>query len=223
MSGRDTSKDGFRNKLEFFLLTRFSLVWKLLQAIPFVRGWLNRFLINRAVNKTKPRPYQFSTMANYTSWSSLTDRTYSGRHLPEATDEYVRSLPDIEKVLELFKRPPGKERLSSKSTLLFSHFAQWFTDGFLRTDRNDPRKNTSNHDIDLSPLYGIKPSHTDILRKGEQGLLKSQVINGEEYPPFYFDSTGQPLEEFKDLLEKKDGVGLVDLMTKSKELRERLK
>ena len=33
----------------------------------------------------------------------------------------------------------------------------------------------------------------------------------------------QHLEKFKDLLEKKDGVGLVDLMSKAKELRERLK
>jgi prephenate dehydrogenase len=33
----------------------------------------------------------------------------------------------------------------------------------------------------------------------------------------------QQLEKFKDLLEQEDGAGLVDLMTKAKELRERLK
>lgn len=181
------------------LLTRFGVVWRLLQAVPFVRRWLNRFLINRAVNKTKHRPHQFSTLANYTSWSSLTDRTFSGRHLPEATDTYIESLPDIERVVELFARPPEGEQLSTKSTLLFAHFAQWFTDGFLRTDRDDLRKNTSNHDIDLSTLYGIHPSHTSLLRKGERGLLKSQHLNGEEFPPFYFDSAGDALEEFKDL------------------------
>ncbi len=45
---------------------------------------------------------------------------------------------------------------SEKSTVLFSYFAQWFTDGFLRGDYRDPLKNTSNHDIDLSNLYGLK-------------------------------------------------------------------
>ena len=196
---RDTSRDGFLNKLEFFFLTHFGFAWTILQAMPFVRRWLNRFLINRAVNKTEHRPHQFSTLAEYTSWSSLTDHTFSGRHLPEATDEYMASLPDVEEVVALFARPEGGQRLSAKSTLLFSHFAQWFTDGFLRTHPEDLRKNTSNHDIDLSTLYGIQPSHTSMLRKDEGGLLKSQHLNGEEYPPFYFDSDGKPLDEFKDL------------------------
>ena len=87
---------------------------------------------------------------------------------------------------------------SEKSTVLFSYFAQWFTDGFLRTDYKDPLKNTSNHDIDLSNLYGLRTENTNILRSRVDGKLKSQIINGEEYPPFYYRD-GRPDPEFVPL------------------------
>ncbi|HEX2028296.1 MAG TPA: peroxidase family protein [Nitriliruptorales bacterium] len=157
---------------------------------------INAFLIDYAIGKSEPRPHPFSTMSPYTSWESLTDRTWSGLNL--APDPAFRAgLPPVEKVLELFRRPTGHIKLSPKSTVLFSSFAQWFTDGFLRTDRQDPRRNTSNHDIDLSPLYGLSRRDTEFLRLFQGGKLKSQWINGEEYPPFYFDSEGQVRPEFK--------------------------
>ena len=77
-------------------------------------------------------------------------------------------------------RPAGNE--SPKSTLLFSYFAQWFTDGFLTiyepvqgwppivgTGRND-----SNHDIDLTPLYGVNKKITEAIRAKVGGRLKAR-------------------------------------------------
>ena len=101
-------------------------------------------------------------------------------------------------MVELFRRPAGGMVESEKSTVLFSYFAQWFTDGFLRTDYVEPLKNTSNHDIDLSNLYGLTAEYTKILRSRVDGKLKSQIINGEEYPPFYYRD-GQPDPEFVPL------------------------
>lgn len=72
--------------------------------------------------------------------------------------------------------------------MLFSFFAQWFTDGFLRTDRLDRNRNTSNHEIDLCQIYGLKESKTKILRELDGGKLKFQVINGEVYPRYLFDA-----------------------------------
>jgi prostaglandin-endoperoxide synthase 2 len=83
--------------------------------------------------------------------------------------------------------------------VLFAYFAQWFTDGFLRTDREDWRKTTSNHDIDLSPLYGLNRETTCLIRTREGGRLKSQIINGEEYAPFIFDENGEKKPEFDGL------------------------
>ncbi|MDQ3327703.1 MAG: heme peroxidase, partial [Chloroflexota bacterium] len=151
---RSTVRDGRGNKLETYVLTHFKPVWTMIQLIPPVRKRVNKILINRVIYKIPTRPYPLSTMAAYTSWDSLTDRTFTGRHLPPAT-EPAATLPDVETVVQLFQRKPGAARVSAKSTLLFSHFAQWFTDGFLRTDRENYLKNTSNHEIDLCQVYGL--------------------------------------------------------------------
>lgn len=199
MSGRDVSRDGWKNRVETYLLTHFRWLWRTIQRIPFAERLINKILINRAVKKTKPRPHQFSAQLDYTCWSSLIDRTFSGRHLCAAKQSYLDSLPPVDDVVEAFRRPAGGERPSTKSTLLFSHFAQWFTDGFLRTDRSDIRKNTSNHEIDLSTLYGINSTHTKCVREPYGGYLRSQIINNEEYPPYYYDGNGAVRPEFADL------------------------
>lgn len=193
--GRNTLNDGLKNKLEGFVLTNFKLFWDFVQSNSYLKQKVNKFLINSAIYKAKTRPYPLSTMANYASWESLIDRTYSGRHLPPIEKDL--ELPSVEEVSKLFVRR-GKAKLSSQSTLLFPYFAQWFTDGFLRTDQKNNLKNTSNHEIDLSPLYGLKKEYTDILRSHKHGKLKSQFINGEEYPLFYYQN-GVVKDEFKHL------------------------
>jgi len=99
---------------------------------------------------------------------------------PSAPLEHVRRLPDLARTfptapgwLGICPRPPdvaqtlpdpklvaavfaasGHGRVSAKSTCLFPAFAQYLTDGFIRTNPTDPRRTTSNHEIDLCPLYG---------------------------------------------------------------------
>jgi prostaglandin-endoperoxide synthase 2 len=94
----------------------------------------------------------------------------------------------MDQVVDLWRRPPGKEMLSFDSSMLFSFFAQWFTDSFLRTDLSDRRKNTSNHEIDFCQLYGLNAEVTHALRAHAGGKLKCQEIGGEVYPPYLFDS-----------------------------------
>ncbi|QFT92009.1 heme peroxidase [Roseovarius sp. THAF9] len=134
-------------------------------------------------------------------------------------------LPDPETLKVLFERPDGNQRMCPKSTSLFPAFAQYLTDGFLRTESDgiitpslkellDPedfdtrtrlRRNTSNHEIDLCTLYGRTHMQTLALRlrseeAGQKGRLKSQILNAEEYPPFLYslgDTT--PLEKFSVL------------------------
>jgi prostaglandin-endoperoxide synthase 2 len=196
---RSTANDGRQNQLEFYLLTHFGPVWQFIQSVDWLRRKTNRFLINHAISKTATRPYPLSCMAPYTSWDSLTDRTYDGRHLPPVPGQDA-GRPTPEAAAELFRRE-GELTLCPKSTVLFAYFAQWFTDGFLRSDRKEPRdlrKNRSNHNIDLSQLYGIDRSITDLLRAHRGGLLMSQEINGEEYPPFLCEN-GVRRPEFQDL------------------------
>lgn len=196
---RSTAADGLRNQAEFYALTHFGGFWKWAEGHDWLRRLVNRGVINLAIYKTAPRPFPFSCLSPYTSWDSLTDHTYDGRHLPAAPNQND-GRPSPQDAAALFAR--GDEIiLCPKSTVLFAYFAQWFTDGFLRSDRSGPhelRKNTSNHNIDLSQLYGLNKSITALLRSFQEGLLKSQMIKGEEYPPLLC-TDGVKKPEFQDL------------------------
>ncbi len=186
--------------------------------VPWLRGPINRFAIGRLVNVTRARPHPWSTVSDHVSWRGLTDRSYSARHLP-ARD--IPDLPPVERVGDLFRVPDDdNQRLCPKSTCLFPAFAQYLTDGFIRTMISndfatgetivDRRRNTSNHEIDLCPLYGRTIEQVRALRtlsehRDERGKLKSEVIDEEEWPlklfaaggnefnPEFTDAEGKPL------------------------------
>ncbi len=198
---RDTSRDGLRNKVEFTLLTRFRPLWSFINRSPALMRPCNKLFVNNAVLKAPVRPLALSTAAAYTSWPSLNDRTWFGRYLPPRPAVGLPSLDDVE---ELFKVGEGGPRASDRSTLLFPAFAQWFTDGFLMTEDGDRRRTRTNHQIDLSQLYGLTPEVTQALRLrspayGERGRLKSAVAGGEEWAPRLYGDAGHVAPEFAAL------------------------
>ena len=141
---------------------------------------INGVLIDGIVKQTRGRPHPWSTRTDYISWIGLTDRTYSARHLPAAD---FGPYPSLEQATALFARPTGEQVLCPKSTLLFPTFAQYLTDGFIRTKVSnddaltDRRRTTSNHEIDLCPLYGRLEAQTLALRlrspnPAERGRLR---------------------------------------------------
>ena len=170
-----------------FVVTRVRWPFRLLQSMAPVDRFLNWLVITAQIGRVVPRPNPLSTMEKYTSWSSLTDRTWSGRYLPPT----IRlKEPPVDEVAALFRRD-GETAPCPKSTVLFTSFAQWFVDGFLRTERQkdpkvprDTRRNESGHDLDLAQLYGLDTKATSVLREHEGGRLCSQMIDGEEFPPF---------------------------------------
>jgi prostaglandin-endoperoxide synthase 2 len=166
-----------------------------LRRIPFGPRLVTSTFVALLADATEPRPRPLTLAGDYTSWISLTDRSFSGRHLPPAPAD--RPLPTEAEVLELFRRPPGQERPSEDTSVMFLLFAQWFTDSFLRTDRSDWRKNTSTQEIDFCQIYGISESRARMLRSLAGGRLKSQQIDGEEYPPFLLERTPSGEYAFK--------------------------
>ena len=194
-------KNGFKNGARIFATTNFGPAWYLLGRTPKVRSVVNRWLINNMIYTMPTRPLGLSTYSSYPSWPALADRSWSARHLGPDPSLQER-LPDLAPVVDLFLRTETGDQPSPKSTLLFPHFAQWFVDGFLRTDPHDCKKNTSTHDIDLSQLYGQTAEVTKMLRlcsETDKGRLKSQDRNGQEFPPYYFDEDGNVNEAFKKL------------------------
>jgi prostaglandin-endoperoxide synthase 2 len=171
-------------------------IWK----IPFVKELVNNFATNLLASSTTPRPRPYSLwssdpnpqgeITDYTSWPALTNKKFSGRHLPPAPKSYTSILPNETpynredkksgSITKLFER--SGSMITDRSSLLFMFFAQWFTDSILRIDPRDRRKNTSNHDIDLCQIYGLTEETGRLLRTLKDGKLKSQFINEE-----YFD------------------------------------
>src|ERR1700742_3627043 len=121
---RDDSRDGWQNKLETYVLTNFEPAWSLLQRVAPLRRLTNRPLINHAILKFPTRPNPFSTIAPYSSWEWLSDRSYRSRPLPPVADD---GRPPEEKVAYLFI-PSGRGPPCKKSTVMFAYFAQWFPD-----------------------------------------------------------------------------------------------
>jgi len=169
----------------FRLVNRFPWIGRIASRITWLRRWISDTFINWQAYATNPRPRPFSMAAPYTTWQVLTDRTFTGRHLPEAEGE--QNLPDLKSVVNLWRRKESREIPSVDTSILFSFFAQWFTDSFLRTDFFDRRKNTSNHEIDLCQIYGLREEITHLLRLKKDGKLKYQVIDGEIFPPYLFN------------------------------------
>ncbi len=180
-------------------------LWLLIQRVPFLETRVNRVLINQGINVLPPRPYRLSTKLDFTTQDTLVDKTYNCRQLPPTpADEGERTTPAAPQVAELFRREEFVE--CEKSTVLFAYFAQWFTDGFLRSDRSaggdsrDIRRNESTHEIDLAQLYGLDDAETQMLRdKRRPILLAHQGELGEELPPDLYDSDGARIEQFARL------------------------
>jgi prostaglandin-endoperoxide synthase 2 len=183
--------------------------------IPPIRSLASRLVINQFGYTTTLRPRALSLASDYTSWLSLTDRTFSGRHLPPATPEDQAALPPEADVVALYRREHMVT--STDTSVMFMFFAQWFTDSFLRTSLTDFRKNESNHEIDMCQIYGRTAEQTNLLRSHQGGRLKSQRIDGEEYPEFLFAprKPGEPLvfkPEFEGLF---DPTFITDVILRS--------
>ena len=177
-----------------------------LASLPPLRKLASKLVINYYGYATTLRPRALSMASDYTTWSSLTDRKFTGRHLPPAEPATIAALPSEIDVNALYRR--DREIKSTDTSVLFMFFAQWFTDSFLRTSRADFRQNTSTQEIDLCQIYGLGPDQTRMLRSLSDGRLKSQMIDGEEFPVFLFQQRGpgEPLAfkpEFNGLFDER--------------------
>lgn len=170
------------------------------------------FVVNNSVKEARTRPHPWSAKHDYISWDGLTDKTYYARLLPSSrTDGAMAPLesPKVEDLVKLFLAGKNPQRMCPKSTCLFPAFAQYLTDGFLRTkisntnESTDRKRTTSNHEIDLSTLYGRTNAQTTVLREPEssgtgKGRLRSWTKDGEEWSPLLFDSNGNVHNDFLD-------------------------
>jgi|GEM_PF-384427 len=187
-------------------------------AAKFLDKHASRHAIRDLTLKIPPRPHAFSLWSvsydteqaeSYTCWPGLSDSAWTARHREPAKKEAVdelRSLGTFKSpespglITSMFKRAPNKEQKTCDHTsVLFSWFAQWVSDSFLRTNLADRRRNQSNHQIDLCQLYGLNEQTTRQLRSHQKGRLCSEYIDGQEYMPKLFDASGEIAQQFRSL------------------------
>jgi prostaglandin-endoperoxide synthase 2 len=87
------------------------------QRHPHLERISNAKLVDMAIEYVPTRPNPLSTRSPYTSWASLTDRTWFGRHLPPCEPH---ADPAVDDVVSLFVRRRDGMRASKKSTALFA-------------------------------------------------------------------------------------------------------
>jgi prostaglandin-endoperoxide synthase 2 len=173
-----------------------------------LRASVNRWYTNELASTVLPRPRPYSlwsheprpvdperegAVSDYTSWPALTDKSFSARHLGPRRDAIDAKLaaalpprpratvdPNWGPLTELWRRETFQP--CQRSSVLFTFFAQWFTDSIMRIDFRDRRKNTSNHDIDLCQIYGLDSKTTELLRTHNGGELAHSLRADGEYP-----------------------------------------
>ena len=135
---------------------------------------------------------RYDSNHEYINFDAGINKTLHGRILPPVPKTCPtplgtvgkKELPSIESMGELFKRKKFKPN-PLKTNCLFPFYAQFFTHQFFRIDyKNGPAYTHSwAHGVDLTQLYGNDLQTQKKLRTMVDGKMKSQVIDGEEYPP----------------------------------------
>jgi prostaglandin-endoperoxide synthase 2 len=198
-----------------------NLAWKFakrlmgLLRIKPLRRFVSREYTDFLCGSVPPRPHGYSLwgpamdITDYVSWPSLSDHGFSARHLAPTPDdqpipdrpEPAPAPPKWDPYTSLWKRTDQMVP-SARSSVLFAFFAQWFTDSILRIDKEDRRRNTSTHNIDLCQIYGLDEATTRLLRcrrEDQVGQLAHRVVQKQQYPDLLHDELGEIKACYRDL------------------------
>ncbi|GAB6032189.1 Prostaglandin G/H synthase 2, variant 2 [Chamberlinius hualienensis] len=146
-------------------------------------------------------PPRFTSGHEYVTLEAYYNTSYYARTLPPVPKNCPtplgtvgpKTLPDVDLLVENFfvrkkfiPEPHG-------SNILFASYAQHFTHQFFKTNFNQgPGFTWGSEGVDLSHVYGQDVSVQMKLRSFQDGKLKSQIIDGEEFPVYLNETPGVP-------------------------------
>nr|AAF93168.1 cyclooxygenase [Gersemia fruticosa] len=177
-----------------FILTHFKWFWWIVNNVPFIRNTVMKAAYFSRTDFV-PVPHAYTSYHDYATMEAHYNRSYFARTLPPVPKNCPtpfgvagkKELPPAEEVANKFLKR-GKFKTDHTSTSwLFMFFAQHFTHEFFKTIYHSPAFTWGNHGVDVSHIYGQDMERQNKLRSFEDGKLKSQTINGEEWPPYLKD------------------------------------
>lgn len=178
-----------------YLLTHFKWFWSTVNRIGFIRGYLMTY-IYKSRGFFVDSPPLLNSDQTYIHLDAYYNTSQYTRVLPPVPKDCPtpmgvagpKVLPDIAKIGEIFKRKQFKPDPMGTS-LLFAFKAQHFTHQFFKTDlQRGPAFQWGNHGVDCSQIYGKDLHEQNLLRSFKDGKMKTQIINGEVWPPSVKDA-----------------------------------
>ncbi|BFZ06017.1 hypothetical protein BsWGS_09056 [Bradybaena similaris] len=176
----------------------FKWIWDIVNSVEWLHDIFTRriYLVRSNIVDS---PALYATAHGYPTISAHTNNTYYARTLPPVPIDCATpmgtkgkaKLPDIDKLIKTFFTRTKLRPEPMGSSLLMAYFAQHFTHMFFKTDfKKGPGFTWSGHGVDVTSIYGQDEGEERALRKGLDGKLKMQEINGEDYPMYLQDVPG---------------------------------
>jgi len=174
-----------------YILSHFNWFWNFINLFPSVRSFImGKVVLKRGsfldIPTTYNSEYEYITTDAYFNQSQYA-RTLPPVHKDCPTPLGVAGkseMPDIDMMIEKFFRRRKFVAEPTGTNVLFGFFAQFFTHQFFKTDfKKGPGYQWGNHGVDCSNIYGRNRSEELKLRTMKGGKMKTQVINGEVWPP----------------------------------------
>nr|ALG96664.1 cyclooxygenase [Arabella sp. JCH-2014] len=190
-------------------------IWDVINNIPFLHSVLMRLIyLLRAEMVDSPAVY--TSAHTYVTFEAAANTSYFMRGLPPVPTDCPTpmgvagksELPDVDYLVERLFRRHTFTAETYGSNLLFTFFAQHFTHMFFKTDVNRGAGFTwGGHGVDVSHIYGPEKDTENKLRAFKDGRLKTQTINGEEWPPLISQSPVKMLYPANVPREKQFAIG----------------
>ncbi|XP_039254186.2 prostaglandin G/H synthase 2-like [Styela clava] len=191
------------------ITTNGKIIWKIVNKIKFVHSYFMKFILKiRALSPEWPEPH--NTAADYITWDGYTNKTYWGRTLPAVPEDCPtpfgvvgpKEYPDVYKLVEeVFTRTEFKP-CPRGTSLSLPLYGQHFTHQGFKSVPSDDTLTWGQHTLDMSHLYGETLGKQLALRSMKGGKMKTQIINGEEYPPNMKDCPGVNMDYPENVIEE---------------------
>lgn len=182
------------------LLTTNQWLWDIINYITPIHDFIMKHVyLSRGA--TVDTPARFTSAHDYVTLEAYYNTSYYARTLPPVPlycptplgTTGPKVLPDAHMLVEKFFRRKQFIPEPHGTNVLFASYAQHFTHQFFKTNyTRGPGFTWGSEGVDLSNVYGQDVSVQMRLRAFDKGKLKSQMIDGEEFPVYLNDTEGMP-------------------------------